>query len=129
MSWCLVRSEFMERSRFQIGVVIDLGFQFPRSLTTLKARSAGLNAINLSDEQLSQSNNWYAIQALSGGAAMLNPTGYAGVANQRTGEVAGLGEAFQQSKQSLLLGTFGRILGGVAGGVGTALGGKIFPKR
>src|SRR6266576_6995979 len=78
--------------------------------------SQGLNSIALSDEQLKQSNYWNAVQALSGGAAMLNPTGYAGEASGAANSTANLGQAFQSSKQSQIMGVLGGVVGGLASG-------------
>lgn len=74
------------------------------------------NNITLQNEQQKQQNFWSSINALSGNAAQYNPLGFAGGATSGSGAVANLGQAYQSSKQSQLLGA----LGGVAGGAGQA---------
>ncbi len=53
-----------------------------------------------------------------------NPLGYAGAATSGSNAVAGLSQAVTASNQSQLLGA----LGGIAGGVGTALSGPLGSK-
>jgi hypothetical protein len=79
------------------------------------------NNITLQNEQQKQQNLWQAVNALSGNAQIINPLGYSGGATSGAGAVANLGQAYQQSKQSQLLGVLGGIAGGVAGGAGGAL--------
>jgi hypothetical protein len=74
--------------------------------------------ITQQDELLKQNNYWNALNVLNGQSAnQENPLGYAGAATSSAGSVAGLSEAVTQANQSQLLGA----LGGIAGGVGTAL--------
>jgi len=75
--------------------------------------------ITLADAQQKQQNYWNAVGALSGTAAQYNPTGYAGQATSGSGAVGDLGTAYKNSQSSQLLGA----LGGIAGGVGSAVGG------
>lgn len=78
-----------------------------------------LNQIQMQDESLKQQNYWNAVNAENGIAAETNPLGYASDATTANSDVGALGAAFKQSQQSQLLGA----LGGLAGGVGTAVGG------
>jgi hypothetical protein len=98
--------------------------------STIQAQAALLNAeaqqqagsqeaITAQDAQLQQQNYWNAINALNGVASQVNPLGYANSATSGSGAVSGLSQAVTQANQSQLLGA----LGGIAGGVGSALGG------
>jgi hypothetical protein len=77
------------------------------------------NQITTNNANLQQQNYWNSINALNGVAAESNPLGYAGAATSGSGAVANLSSAYTASNQSQLLGA----LGGIAGGVGSALGG------
>jgi hypothetical protein len=82
--------------------------------------AGALNTIELNDENLKESNYWNAMNVLSGNvASQFNPLGYAGQATSAGEATANLGQAYNASKQSQLLGA----LGGIAGGAGAALGG------
>lgn len=86
-----------------------------------KDTADALNTITLNDENLKQNNYWNAMNVLSGNvASQYNPLGYSSSATNAGNSVAGLSQAYTASKQSQLLGA----LGGIAGGVGTALAGK-----
>ena len=87
--------------------------------------TASQQAITLADEQQKEQNYWNAVNALSGNAAQYNPIGYAGQATSGSGAVADLGSAYKSSQSSQLLGA----LGGLAGGVGSALGGYFGSKH
>lgn len=76
--------------------------------------------ITSQNAQLKNQNYWNAINVLSGNAAQTNPLGYAGTATSGGNTVAGLSGAVTQANQSQLLGA----LGGIAGGVGVAIGGR-----
>jgi hypothetical protein len=79
------------------------------------------NNITLQDEQLKQQNYWNAMGVLSGNVVnAINPLGYAGTANEGGNTVANLGQAYNASRQSQLLGA----LGGIASGVGAAFTGS-----
>ena len=81
--------------------------------------AGALNTITLNDENLKESNYWNAMNVLSGNvASQFNPLGYAGATNSAADATANLSQAFTASNQSQLLGA----LGGIAGGVGAALG-------
>jgi hypothetical protein len=80
--------------------------------------------ITLANEQQKQQNYWNAVNALSGNAAQYNPTGYAGQATSGSSAVGDLGTAYKNSQSSQLLGA----LGGIAGGVGSAVGGYFTGK-
>jgi hypothetical protein len=83
--------------------------------------AGALNTIELNDENLKQNNYWNATNVLSGNvASQYNPLGYSSSANQAGAVTGDLAQAYNASKQSQLLGA----LGGIAGGVGTALAGK-----
>lgn len=84
-----------------------------------QTQSASQQAITAANANLRQSNYWNSINALNGVAAEENPLGYASSATSGTGAVANASQAFTASNQSQLLGA----LGGIAGGVGSALGG------
>lgn len=73
------------------------------------------NNITLQNEQQKQQNFWSALNALSGNASQYNPLGFAGGATAGGSTVANLGQAYQASKQSPLLGALGGIVGGAAG--------------
>lgn len=75
--------------------------------------------ITQADANLKQQNYWSAVNALSGNAAQYNPTGYANSANSGTEATSNIGTAYKNSQSSQLLGA----LGGIAGGVGSAVGG------
>ena len=98
--------------------------------STIEAKAALLNAeaqteaasqetITSQNAQLKQQNYWNAINALNGVAAQENPLGYASAATNSANSVTGLSQAVTQANQSQLLGA----LGGIASGVGSALGG------
>lgn len=91
-------------------------------------QSAAQNDITKYDESVRQSNFWNATAALSGNAKMLDPTAYAGTANQGSGELAGLGTAYYNSQQSgwlnAALGGLGAAAGGWASGGFKMPGGK-----
>jgi hypothetical protein len=86
-----------------------------------QGQSDALTQIQESDAGLKQQNYWNSVNALNGVSAQFNPLGYAGEANGGSSAISGLSEAFTQSNQSQLLGA----LGGIAGGVGTALSGRM----
>lgn len=87
--------------------------------------AAALNTIELNDENLKESNYWNAFNVLSGNvASQYNPLGYASETSGAANSVANVGQAYNASRQSQLLGA----LGGIAGGVGTALGGYFGKK-
>lgn len=71
------------------------------------------------NEALKNSNYWNAINALNGTAAEQNPLGYANSATSGSNAVSNLGQTVNAANQSQLLGA----LGGIAGGVGTAIAG------
>lgn len=77
--------------------------------------------ITANNANLQQSNYWNAVNGLNGIAAQQNPLGYAGASTSGSGAVAGLSQAYTASNQSQLLGA----LGGMASGVGSALGGAF----
>jgi hypothetical protein len=84
-----------------------------------QAQAGSQEQITQANANLQQQNYWNAINALNGVATEENPLGYAGAATGGSDAVAGLSQAYTASNQSQLLGA----LGGIAGGVGTALGG------
>jgi hypothetical protein len=85
-----------------------------------------LDTIELNDENLKENNYWNAMNVLSGGvAAQFNPLGYAGATNGAADATANVGQAYNASKQSQLLGA----AGGLFGGAGAALGGYFGRKR
>lgn len=86
------------------------------------ADTAGaLNTISLNNENLKQQNYWNAMNVLSGNvASQFNPTGYAGAETNAANSTVNAGSAFKASQSSQLLGA----LGGIAGGVGTAIAGR-----
>lgn len=77
--------------------------------------------ITADNANLQQSNYWNAINTLNGVAAQNNPLGYASSATAGTGAVASASQAYTASNQSQLL----AALGGVASGVGSAVGGAF----
>jgi len=88
--------------------------------------AGALNTVELNDENLKQSNYWNAMNVLSGNvASQYNPLGYAGQTTSAADATANLGQAYNASKQSQLLGA----LGGIAGGAGAALGGYFASKK
>jgi hypothetical protein len=87
---------------------------------TAEQEASTQNQITQYDASVKQSNFWNAVSGLSGNAAMLNPTSYAGAANQGSSSLASLGTAFNQSQQS---GWLNAALGGL-GAVGAAYAGK-----
>lgn len=78
--------------------------------------STAQNQITQYNEQVRQQNFWNAISGLSGTANMLNPTAYAGNANQGSSSLAGLGQAYYNTQQS-------GWLNAALGGLGAAAGG------
>lgn len=94
---------------------------------TAQQQSSAQNSITQYNEQVRQSNFWNAISGLSGNAALLNPTSYAGAANQGSGALANLGTAYYNTQQSgwlnAALGGLGAAAGGWASG-GFALPGS-----
>ena len=88
------------------------------------AQSQAQNQITGLNEQTKQANYWNAISTLNGQAATENPLGYANAATSGSGAVAGLSQAVTAANQSQLLGA----LGGIAGGIGTAVGGYFGKK-
>jgi len=83
-------------------------------------QSQAQNQITQYNEQVRQGNFWNAINGLSGNAAMLNPTAYAGEANSGAGTLANLGQVNYNTQQS---GWLNAALGGL-GAVGAAYAGK-----
>lgn len=84
-----------------------------------RQQAGSQNQITQANASLQQQNYWNAINVLNGVAAQENPQSYASESNSAGGTVAGLSQAVTAANQSQLLGA----LGGVAGGVGAALGG------
>lgn len=82
-------------------------------------QAQGQEAVTGQDAQLKQVNYWNAINALNGVASQTNPLGYASAATSGTNAVANASQAVTAANQSQILGA----LGGIAGGVGSALGG------
>lgn len=82
-------------------------------------QAQGQEAVTAQDAQLKQVNYWNAINALNGVASQTNPLGYASAATSGTNAVANASQAVTAANQSQILGA----LGGIAGGVGSALGG------
>jgi hypothetical protein len=80
--------------------------------------------ITLANENLRQANYWNAVNSLGGTGAQFNPTGYANSANSGTEATSNIGTAYKNSQSSQLLGA----LGGIAGGVGSAVGGYFTGK-
>jgi hypothetical protein len=88
--------------------------------------AGALNTIELNDENLKENNYWNAMNVLSGNvASQYNPLGYSSSVNGAADATANLGQAYNASKQSQLLGA----LGGIAGGAGAALGGYFGRKH
>lgn len=83
------------------------------------ADSQAQNAITQANENLKQQNYWNAINVLNGTAAQINPLGYSSEVNSGGNTTANLSGAVTAANQSQLLGA----LGGIAGGIGSALGG------
>jgi hypothetical protein len=83
--------------------------------------SADQNQITTNNANLQQQNYWNAVNALNGVATEENPLGYAGESSTAGSTVAGLGNTVTNANQSQLLGA----LGGIAGGLGSAIGGKL----
>lgn len=78
------------------------------------------NTITLNNENLKQQNYWNAMNVLSGNvASQFNPLGYASADTTAASSTANLGTAYKNSQSSQLLG----VLGGIAGGAGSALSG------
>ena len=77
--------------------------------------------ITAQDAALKNQNYWNSINVLSGNAATENPLGYASASSNAGQTVTGLSGAVTAANQSQLLGA----LGGIAGGVGSAIGGKL----
>jgi hypothetical protein len=96
------------------------------ALLNAKAQSdaAAQENITSANANLKQQNYWNAVNTLNGVAAETNPLGYSSAATQGSGAVSGLSQAYTASNQSQLLGA----LGGIAGGVGSALGGYFTGK-
>jgi hypothetical protein len=97
--------------------------QLDAALTNQEAaqKSSDQNAITVQNANLKQSNYWNAINTLNGVSASQNPLGYASSATSGTNAVASVGNTVNAANQSQLLGA----LGGVASGVGSALGGAL----
>jgi hypothetical protein len=83
--------------------------------------SGELNQNSIADADQQQKNYWSAVSGLSGTAQMEDPLGYASGANGSSAGIADLSGAYKSSQSSQLLGA----LGGIAGGVGTAVGGAL----
>lgn len=77
------------------------------------------NDITLQNEDMRQKNYWNSVQGLEGVTAQQDPNGLAGNATSAADSVATLGKAFQDSKQSQLMGTIGGIVGGGLSGWAT----------
>jgi hypothetical protein len=78
-----------------------------------------LNEIQLASEQQRQNNYWNSVQGLQQNAGLMNPLGYAGQATGAGSAVAGLGDAYMNSKKGFwssfnqsLGSTLGHTLGG-----------------
>jgi hypothetical protein len=84
-----------------------------------QAEAGAQENITQSNAALQNQNYWQATNVLAGDAAQANPLGYAGAFNQSGSAGAAESEAYTASNQSQLLGA----LGGIAGGLGTAVGG------
>lgn len=84
-----------------------------------QTQAAAQETITSQNALLKQQNYWNAVNALNGVVAQNNPLGYAGAATSSGNAVAGLSSAVTAANQSQLLGA----LGGIVGGVGSALGG------
>jgi hypothetical protein len=93
------------------------------ALLNAKAQTdaASQEQITEANANLQQQNYWNAINALNGVAVEENPQSYASESNQSGGTVAGLSQAVTAANQSQLLGA----LGGMASGMGSALGGYL----
>lgn len=89
-----------------------------------QTQAASQQQIQQQNAQLQQQNYWNAVNALNGVATQENPLGYAGATTDTANSVTGLSQAVTASNQSQLLGA----LGGVVGGVGSALAGTKFIK-
>jgi hypothetical protein len=107
----------------QRGLPSGVNAQISGSLMAQEAeqQAAAQNQITAQNEQLRQQNYWNSINVLNGQAAVENPLGYAGSAMSGGNTVAGLSQANTAASGP----TFGAILGSIAGGAGTALGGYL----
>jgi hypothetical protein len=85
------------------------------------AQSEAQNTITAQNEALKQQNYWNSVGALSGNASLENPLGYAGAASGGSNAVSGLSQAETAAQGP----TLGAIIGSVAGGAGSALGGYL----
>ncbi len=107
------------------GVDAQLAAQTARAGAAQNATAQ--NQITLQNEDQRLNNYWQALGVLSGNANQYSPLGYAGGAQSGAGAVAGLGSAYQNSKQSPLLGALGGLAGGALSGAGTKLLGNTMP--
>jgi Flp pilus assembly protein TadG len=81
--------------------------------------------ITLQNEEMKRQNYWNSVSGLEGVSGQEDPNGLAGNATGAAESVGSLGKAFQDSKQSQLMGTIGGIIGG--GLSGWATGGFRMP--
>lgn len=107
----------------QRGLPSGVNAQISGSMMAQEAeqQAAAQNQITSQNEQLKQQNYWNSINVLNGQAAVENPLGYAGSATSGGNTVAGLSQANTAASGP----TFGAIIGSIAGGAGTALGGYL----
>lgn len=105
----------------QRGLPSGVNAQISGSMMAQEAeqQAAAQNQITAQNEQLKQQNYWNSINVLNGQAAVENPLGYAGSASSGGNTIAGLSQANTAASGP----TFGAVLGSIAGGAGTALGG------
>jgi hypothetical protein len=84
-------------------------------------QSNAQNNITLENERQRQQNYWNSVSGLQNVAQQEDPNGLASNATNAADSTATLGSAYKSSQSSQLLG----VLGSIAGGAGTALGGYL----
>lgn len=98
------------------GVNAQIDAQNAQSAAAVNTQSQ--EQITQANENLKQSNYWNAVNVLGGTAAQFNPQSYAGEANGGSGALAGLGNAYNTSKQG---GFWNTLSTGIASGLAKGL--------
>lgn len=112
----------IEAGRGQSGLPSGVSAQLDaqNAVSGAQMQSAGLNNIELADSNLKNQNYWNAVQGLSGVAAGLNPTSFAGAGSGAAGNVANSSQAYSASQSA---GFFNTLANSFAGSLGSGLGG------
>jgi hypothetical protein len=104
---------------------VDEQIQAQIGSSAAQEEASGTRQIAIANEQQRQQNWWQALTGEEGVAQAENPLGYSQTANQSADATANIGNAFNQSKGP----GFWSVLGGIAGGAGTAAAGYFGGKH